>query len=166
MTLFNKKSSGISLVEIVIASAIISLTISILLFIYVTVSRYSNNNIYVLKASQLGEETIEVLKFLRDSGWNKYISPLTIGTTYHPYWDTSYTPNRWTATTSNILLENKYQISFVLSNVYRDNNHNVVATGGSLDSGSRKVNVTVLWREGGATSTKSFETYLFNIFNN
>lgn len=161
-----KNKSGIGLVEIIIASSIISITILVLLTVYTMVSKHSNYNIYTLKGSQIAEETIEVLKFLRDSGWNSNIETLSTNTTYHPYWNINLVPNRWTAVTSNILLENKYEVSFVLSDVYRDGSHNVVSSGGTLDNGSRKVNINVSWRQNGATSTKSMETYLFNIFNN
>lgn len=157
---------GVGLIEVIIGSSIIALTISVLLFVYVLVSRFAMNNISTLKAVQLGEETVEVLKFLRSLSWQNQISPLAIGTTYHPYFDTNYSPSRWTATTSNILLEDFYTVSFVLSSVYRDQSHNIVSSGGSLDSNSRKVNVSVSWRQEGATTTKSFESYLFNIFNN
>lgn len=162
--MFFKK--GVGLVEIIVASSIISITVLVLLSVYTMVSNYSLTNIKQLKGAELAEETVEVLKFFRDSSWTKNIAPLTTGVTYHPYWNVTLVPKAWTATTSNILLENEYQVSFVLSNVNRDSNYNVVTSGGTLDAGSKKVNITVTWTDAGVTTTKKMETYLFNIFNN
>lgn len=166
MFLTNKNKSGFGLIEIVVASSIISLTIFTLLYVYTTVSKYSNSNVHSLKAIQLGEETVEILKYLRDSGWDQNIQSLTLGAEYHPYWDTDMTPHTWTLTSSNILLEDKYEVSIVFSSVYRDPSHNVVSSGGTLDAESRKANINVSWRQNGATTTKSMETYIFNIFDN
>lgn len=163
---FKNKNRGIGLAEIIIASSIISITLLVLVSVYSSVAKYSISNVRSLKATQLVEESIEVLKYLRDSGYTNNIASLSNGTTYHLFWDENVASGSWTATTSNILLENKYQINFVLSSVARDASFNVVTSGGTLDSGSRKATISVSWREGSATSTKTAETYLFNIFNN
>lgn len=166
MHLKYKNKSGVGLVEIVIASAIISTTLLVLLYVYIIVSKISNNNINSLKATQLAEETVEVLKYLRDSGFSRNIATLDTGTTYHPYWDINIVPNTWTATTSNILLEDNYEISIDLSEVYRDADHDVVTSGGTLDANSKKADISVSWVQNGVTNTKQVETYIFNIFNN
>ncbi|MES2223372.1 MAG: prepilin-type N-terminal cleavage/methylation domain-containing protein [Patescibacteria group bacterium] len=166
MFLKKKRNNGVSLVEVVIASSIISIALLVLVSVYSAVARYSLSNVRTLKATQLVEEGIEVLQYLRDSGYTKNIASLTNGNAYHLYWDANVNGGTWTATTSNILLENRYQINFVLSPVSRDTNFNVVSSGGTVDTGSKKATVSVSWRESAATSTKSAETYLFNIFNN
>jgi len=159
-------NKGLGLVEIIVASSIISVTLLVLVSVYSAVAQYSLSNVKTLKATQLVEEGVEVLSYLRDSGYTKNIASLTEGDTYYLYWDATVDSGSWTATTSNILLENKYQIDFILSPVYRDSDFNVVASGGTLDPGSRKVTVNVSWRQQSTINTKSTETYLFNIFNN
>jgi Tfp pilus assembly protein PilV len=161
-----KTSKGISLVEIVIATSIISVTLLVLISVYSSVAKYSLNNVKTLKATQLTEEAVEVLKYLRDSGYTRNINSLTRGTRYRLYFDILVNSGTWTTTTSPILLEEKYDVNFILSDVYRDNNFNVVTSGGSIDASSTKATVNVSWRDNGATSTKVIETYLFNIFNN
>jgi prepilin-type N-terminal cleavage/methylation domain-containing protein len=161
-----KTKNGVSLIEIIIASSIISITLLVLVSVYSSVARYSLSNIKVLKSTQLVEEGVEVLKYLRDSGYTNNIASLSNSTPYYLYWDQNIYAGTWTATTSNILLENRYSISFTLYPVNRDASFNVVSSGGSLDSSSRRAVVNVSFREGNSTTTKTTETYIFNIFNN
>lgn len=162
----NKTKNGVSLVEIIIASSIISVTVLVLVSVYSSVARYSISNIKTLKATQLVEEGIEVLKYLRDSGYANNIETLSNSTSYYLYWDQTISAGEWTATTSNILLEDRYEVKFVLSPVYRNGDYNVVSSGGTVDADSRKATVSVSYRESGATTTKSAESYIFNIFDN
>ncbi len=156
------KKSGVSLVEVVIATSIITLTLVTLVTIYSLVAKYSLSNIRTFKATGLVEEGVEVLGYLRDSGWSTNIAPLTIGSTYRLYWNGT----AWTAASTAPLVENRYDVKFTLTSVYRDASFNVVSNGGSIDNNSRKATVQVAWREGPATTTKTIETYLFKTFNN
>ncbi|MDB5204286.1 MAG: seg [Candidatus Taylorbacteria bacterium] len=160
------KNKGVSLIEIVIACSIISITLLVLVSVYSAVAKYSLSNVRTLKGTQLVEESVEVLHYLRDSGYARNIGALTNGTIYHLYWDANVNSGSWTATTTNILLESRFQINVVLSQVSRDASFNVVSSGGTVDTGSRKATVSVSWKEGTSTTTKSAETYLFNTFNN
>lgn len=153
---------GVSLVEIVIATSIIALTLVTLVTIYSLVAKYSLSNIRSFKATGLVEESAEILGYLRDKSWTDNIAPLAIGTTYKLFW----TGTDWTATTTAPLLEGRYDVSFQLASVYRDGSFNVVSSGGTLDSRSRKATVGVAWREGTATTTKTIEVYVFDTFSN
>ncbi|MFA6050157.1 MAG: prepilin-type N-terminal cleavage/methylation domain-containing protein [Candidatus Paceibacterota bacterium] len=157
-----KYKKGVSLIEVVIATSIISLTLVTLVTVYSLVAKFSLSNVRAFKATGLAEESVEVLGYLRDVSWSQNISPLTLGTTYRLYWDGT----TWTATTTAPLIESRYDVTFVLTSVYRDSNFNVVSSGGTLDSGSRKAAVNISWRDGSATTTKAIETYIFNTFNN
>jgi Tfp pilus assembly protein PilV len=164
--ILKNKSKGVGLVEIIIATSIISVTLLVLISVYTQVAKFSLNNVKSLKAAQLVEEGVEVLKYLRDSGYTRNIGALDKGVTYRLYWDILVNSGTWTATTSAILLEDKYDVNFVLSSVYRDSDFNVVTSGGNIDASSTKAIVNVSWKDGVATTTKTIETYLFNIFNN
>lgn len=155
-------SAGVSLVEVVIATSIITLTVVTLVTIYSLVARYSLSNVRAFKATLLSEESAEVLGYLRDESWSGNISTLNINTTYRLFWNGT----SWIVTENAPLLEGKYDVTFELANVYRDSNFNVVSSGGTVDNDSRKVSINIFWREGNATSTKTLETYLFNTFNN
>lgn len=161
--LLQKKNRGVGLVEIVIASSIISLVLVAIVNVYSLVERRALANIKVLKGTELVEEGVEVVRFLRDSGWTSNIASLQVGTTYRLCCEEGVP---WSISNSAPLIEDKYDRTIVISNVYRDSNFNVVSSGGTLDSGSRKVTVSVFWSEGAGTTTKTAETYLFNIFNN
>ncbi len=166
MILKTNNKKGVSLVEIIIASSIISLTLLVLVSVYSSVARYSLANVKALKATQLVEEAVEVLKYLSNSGYSSNISTLSDNTEYYLFWDPSVNSGSWTATTSNILLEDKYEVNFTLSPVYRDGSFNVVSSGGSLDTDSKKATITISWDDGSVTNTKSTESYIFNIFDN
>lgn len=157
-----KRNTGLSLIEILIGSAIISVTLVSMVAAYAAVERYAFANMHALKATHLAEEGVEAIKFMRDSGWASNISSLSDNTAYHLYWDGS----KWTSTTSEYYIDTKFDRVFTLSPVNRDGSYNVVSSGGSPDSNSRKATVTVSWRGYSATSTKVVEVYLFNIFNN
>ncbi len=153
---------GVSLIEVVIATSIITLTLVVLVTVYSLVARYSLTNIRSFKATGLAEEGVEALGFLRDASWTSKIAPLALNTTYRLYWNGS----AWTTPLSAPLLENRYDVTFRLTAVNRDASFNVVSSGGTTDSSSRKAAVSISWREGTATTTKTLETYIFNTFNN
>ena len=151
------------MVEIVIASSIISLVLVVIVNVYGLVERHALSNIKVLKGTELVEEGVEVMRFLRDSGWTANIASLQICSTYRLCCEEGVP---WSIGVSAPLIENKYDRTITLANVYRDSNFNVVSTGGTLDAGSRKVAVSVFWSEGSGTTTRTAEAYLFNTFNN
>lgn len=153
---------GFSLVEVVIASSLISVFLVSIVASYVNLSKYTMRNIHALKASSLAEEGGEIIKTIRDGSWDTYIESLSLNTTYRFYWNGS----AWTATSGVFWVDNKFDRTFILSAVERDANYNVVASGGTVDSGSRKVVTTVAWRESEATTTRASETYIFDVFGN
>lgn len=155
-------SCGISLVEIVIGASIVAVALVVLVNSYALTARYALSDTKVLKSAMLSEEGVEVLKFMRDSGWATNIAPLTNGTTYRFLWNGS----KWVSATNAFFIDSRFDRTFVLSAVNRDASNNVVSSGGTFDSGSKKATISVAWREGSATTTKTIEMYLFNIFNN
>lgn len=157
-----KKSRGVSLVEVVIGAGIMA-TLSVAIFsAYTFMSRYAMQNTPYVQASMLAEEGIEAVKVMRDFGWNDNIGNLTIDTDYRLVWSNS----RFSATTTPSLIDNKFDRYFTLADVYRDGSFNIVSSPGTLDTGSKKVTVTVAWRQGNATTTKTVESYIFNSFSN
>ena len=54
----------------------------------------------------------------------------------------------------------------VASDVNRDNTtKDIVGSGGTLDSGTKLITVTVSWGEGGTTVTKTLQFYIMDIFS-
>lgn len=114
-----------------------------------------------IQAAFLAEESLEVVRFLRDSSWDNNISTLSAGVDYYPVFDGS----AWTLSNSTSTVGIFYR-KINLSEVYRDINDNIVTTGGTLDQNTYLITSTVSWQERNATSTKIISTYITDVFNN
>ncbi|MEK7081696.1 MAG: hypothetical protein AAB537_01150 [Patescibacteria group bacterium] len=152
-------SAGLSLVEVIVGAAITTLILSGLIATYNLYFRTALTNLRHVQAAFLAEESAETLRFLRDGSWTN-LSSLTVGTNYYL---TFYNGN-WQATTSNLFVEGIFERKFVLNNVYRDASDDIAPTG-TLDPNTRKVTVSIAWSAGVATTTKSLNFYLTNLFN-
>ncbi len=135
-----KHNKGMALVEIVVGLAIISISLISLLSNYRAHLKAVSVNIESVKAVYLAEETLEVVRFLRDSSWTKNIANMADDTDYYIYWDGTI----WTSTTTPQLIDD-FSRSFKLSSVNGDEN-------------VKKVDVTV--------GTKTLSTYIANLFKN
>lgn len=156
---------GLSLIEVIVGAAIIASSIVSVMGIYGGLSQLSYRNTARIQAALLLEEGTEALKVMRDSSWTNNIATLSTATTYRFEWSTSTAT--WLATTTGLaLIDGVFDRSFTVSNVNRDAGFNIVSSGGTLDSGSKNVTVTVSWLDGNATTTRSLNTYIFNSFNN
>ncbi len=153
---------GLTLGEILIAGAIIAATAVTVFAAFSGVVKYAEQNTALVKAGYLAEEGIEALRMMRDSGWTTNIASLTTGSTYRLAWSGS----QFVATTTNSFIDKQFDRTVVLSSVGRDSNYNIVTSGGTTDTGTRKATVTVSWKNGSATISQSIETYIFNTFSN
>lgn len=153
---------GITLVEVLVATAIILSFLIALISVHNTYLRSSFSNLDEIKATYLAEEGIEAVKGLRDASWTTNIAPLVNGTSYYLV----YTGTLWATSTTFALIDSKYTRKVVLSAVNRDASSDITTSGGSTDANTRKVNVTVSWSTGSATSTRSIDTYITNLFGN
>ena len=159
--LINKKR-GLSLIEVVVGASIIGSSLVAIIGLYGGLTRMSYDNTARIQAAMLAEEGIEAADLMRDSGWTSQIASLSNGTTYRFVWH----GGTWKATTSVFMIDNKFDRTFVLSAVSRDGSSNIVTSGGSVDSGTRKIAVSVAWSNGSATTTKVLESYVYNMFSN
>lgn len=157
-----KNQKGFSLIEIIIASSILLLIVVSIFSSYAISLSASAKNIAYLQSAFLAEEGVEALKNMRDWGFASNIAALTNGTAYRLEWQDS----QWQATTSKTFIDDKFDRTFSLQAVNRDESHNIVTSGGSVDAGTRKVTVSVSWNENGATTTKLMESYVSDIFSN
>ncbi len=149
---------GIGAVEIVIGSAIISL---VLLSVGTAMNSSIKASRAVAKKTQanfLVQEGIEALRIFRDNDWQN-ISDLSDGSNYYFVWSAG----TWATTTSNTFVDGTFERKFTVLNAYRDGNDDI-AQSGTLDPNTKKVTVSVSWREGLSTTTESISAYLINIF--
>lgn len=155
---FYKK--GISIVEVVIASAIISVSMISITNVYGNFLTLSLANTEKVQAVFLLDEGVEAIKTMRNFAWSSVASS-TPDTDYYLTWQNS----RWQSTTTPVFVDNKFIRKFTVSDVYRDPaTLNIVTSGGILNNDSKIVNLDVSWGYKGATSTKQLSFYIFNLY--
>lgn len=158
----SKSGKGFALLEALIATALLAVVLAGAIGALLITSQTGTGNGARIEATYLADEGIEAVRLMRDSGWDTNIAGLpTDGTAFYLEWDGS----TWIATDTNTYIDGVFERSVVLSNVYRDGSQKIAASG-DLDSNARKVTVTVSWREGDATSTRSLSAYITDLFNN
>ena len=159
-------SSGVGLVELIIATAIISIAIFGLWQASVLILTSLNLSEAPQEALFLAQEGMEAVRSMRDECWAANIAPLTNNLNY--YFSTSSTTTvEWVLTTTNPgSLNGKYTRYAVFSELRRDANDNIVSSGGTIDAASRKVTVFMTWDERGTPSSYSIVTYITNLHRN
>ena len=162
------------MVEATIAIAIIMIVLTGIISVYPLLFRTSLNTIEGARGAMLLEEGIEAVKTMRDNSWNSYIaaSALTASTTYFLSFATS---TGWSATLTPTLVDSKFSRTFSVYYICRDANYDIVdvsptttaptcSSPQTSDLNTRKVTVSVSWREGNATSTKVISTFITDLF--
>jgi prepilin-type N-terminal cleavage/methylation domain-containing protein len=162
MTTDKKTQKGFSLVELMIAislSAIILISMTQAVVVAVDTTERER---HLIEATHLAEEGIEALRAMRNGSWSANIQTLENNIAYYP----AISGGNWVMTGQNPgLALGVYERTLQLAAVYRDANDNVSASG-TLDPDTRKVTMTVGWRERNATTTIVLETYLTNFLQN
>ncbi len=158
------RSKGLSLVEVLVAAAIIMTSVVAVIGAYGGLTSLSIKNTARVQSAMLLEEGAEAVKMMRDSSWSQNIATRTNGTAYGLVWGST---TGWRATSTVPLVDGFFYRTVTFSAVSRDNTtFNPVTSGGTVDSGTRKATVAVAWWDGTATTTKSIEMYIYNRFNN
>lgn len=155
-----KNNSGITVVEVLISAAVLLIFIGAMSSVYTTFITVSSNGTENIKSYYLAEEGVEAIKTLRNESWSSGIETLSTTTTYYLSWSGSV----WQATSVEQALDGFYR-TFSITDAFRDGDDDL-AQSGTFDPNTRKVQVDVAWWDGSATSTRSIETYITNIFDN
>ena len=154
---------GISLVEVIIGTALILLSLTGLTAAYSFYLKAGLKNMDALKATFLLQEGVEVATLLRDTGWSSFAS-LTSGTRYHLSWNGSTR----VATTTSVLVDAMFTRTILLDDVYRRNSDKDIVASTSPDAKSVDASTKRLTVRVTASSTpaldKSITTYLINLF--
>lgn len=157
------KNRGVSLVEVVVGSAIILLAIGAITATFTLFLRSEFDNVNQVQAALLAEEGIEAIRSIRDAGYTTGILPLSTSTPYYLVWNSA--SSTWATSTSMSLVDGQFLRKVTFANVYRNATDDIAATG-TYDSGTRLVTVRVSWAAPGGTTTRTLSTYIANLFSN
>lgn len=160
-----KKNKGSLLIEVLVATSIISTSVIAAVGVFGTMSHLAYRNTAKIQASFLADEGIEAMKTLRNASWDSNIKDLTLGKKYYLYWAN----HSWNINASTTLVDGTFSRYFTLGDVYRDSSFNIVASttaGASVDTDMRDMVIQVEWSDDSGTSSKSIQTYLYNLFLN
>jgi len=147
ITKWENNKKGISIIEILIVIAIIVIALISLLGLVVFSLRISTLIKETTQANNLAQETLEAVRNFRDgTDWDTDgLGALTTGIAYHPE-KSGDVPPKW-----QLILGEETVDGFVkkveFENVNRDGNDNIVDSGGVDDPDTKKVTVTISWKD-------------------
>ncbi|MBZ9578287.1 prepilin-type N-terminal cleavage/methylation domain-containing protein [Patescibacteria group bacterium] len=141
----NKK--GISVIEILIVIAIIGIALTSLLGVAAFSLKVSVSIKETTQANALAQEIIEAVRNFRDgTTWDSDgLGTLTTSLAYYPQ-KTADTPPKWTLIQGEETI-NGFTRKVIFADVMRDASDNIVGTGGINDPNTKKVTVTVSWKD-------------------
>lgn len=169
MIKFNKikNNLGVTIIEVLIACSIISISMFALMQTAEKGIRLSNQALEKSQASLLLEEGAEAVKSIRDNSWASIVDG-----TYHLYFNIN--TNVWVLNTNSTSLashiptypiDSVFDRTITIDSVGRDANDDILTSGGTPDAGTKKVTVTVSWIQLGTSTSQSLIFYISDIFN-
>lgn len=162
---YKKYIKGFSLVEVLIACAIMATSVLALMAASTNGIQLSNQTLKQTQANFLLEEGAEAVKSIRDESWEN-ISNITLNTDYYLTFDSG--TNSWSLGTTPVgAIDSLFTRKVVFSGVSRDINDDIVSSGGSYDDDKTvKVIVSISWPSTqGSTSSRDLSFYISDIFN-
>lgn len=142
-----KFTKGISIVEILIAIAVIVIGLAGLLGVATFSLKISTLIKETTRANNLAQEAMEAVRNFREgTDWNTNgLGTLTAGLAYYPQKSTDI-PAKWQMISGEETIDG-FTRKVIFNNVQRDGNDNIVESGGTNDPDTKKLTVTVSWKE-------------------
>jgi len=149
---------GFFLIEIVIAVTVIAVVLIFLVSSIQDSVEVSQRSLERTQAAYLLEEGMEAVKSIRNqsSGWTT-IAALSDGTTYYLHWSGS----AWALTTTPETIDS-FTRTVEVSEVTRDSDDHITQSG-TVDTGTKKFDVTVTWQTPSGDKTETLSFYISNI---
>lgn len=146
-------NKGFTIIEILVVIFITGFALAGLMGLYNISLKTISQNENKIKALNLATESLEIVRAVRDESWNN-IANLTIGAEYYPAKsDSQWILNQGTKT------QGIFTRKIIFTDVYRDSNDNIVASGGgALDPNTKKVTSSIFW----PNQNIALETYITN----
>ncbi len=149
--------SGFTLIEVIIASAIIVTGVLALSEGYTQYIKFALMHEKNIQAAYLAEEGLEAITYIRDLRWN---SIKTLSTTSPVY--LSWNSTRWQTTNTPEYVDGEFLRTITIADVFRNGSDQIASTG-TYDPNSRFVTAMLSYRQGTGTTTKTISTYITNI---
>ena len=145
-----KRATGFSIIEIIIACAIFLSTIAAYVVSADVLREMSKRAEEKTQAALLLEEGAEAVWLLRDEDWGTNIDALTLGEPYSLYWD----GDSYETSAEDVLIGGKYwrQVTFLAA--YRSGT-GTLAESGTEDENTRRVVIEILASSDGETLAAS-----------
>jgi len=161
-------NKGFGLIEILVAAAIVGVAFTTLSGAVLSAFRVTDDDVLRIQAAFLAEEGLEIVRFLRDAGWEENIAGRESGTSYYPVF--LAVENAWTLAAEDPgPVDGIFSREIIFEEVYRrtsDDDIVLVSDGApkALDTGTVRATSRVTWagRTGaGATELSSYFTAIF-----
>ncbi len=161
MAIISNKTKGASMLEILLVIGLITTTFVALLAIVNFSLKIAGQKQTEYRAVFLVRQMMEGLRNFRDSSnWlTNGLGTLTSGAIYHL--EKSGSPPKWILA-SGFQYQEGFTQSIIFSDVRRDSNGNIVASGGNLDSNSKQVQITAAWQDQGQARQVQITSLLTN----
>lgn len=147
---------GVSLIELLIMIALLAIMLPALSLSLISSREGSVQHEKRMRAASLLQETQEALRTIREEDWTN----IATNGTYHPV----ISGNTWDLAAGSETIDTITR-QLTISNVYRDDNSQIVTSGGTLDPSTKKIDITVSWNSpvnNSLTSTLYLSRYLEN----
>ena len=152
---------GALLIEVLIGTAILAGVLVALAGALNQFNLLAVDNLRKTQATFLAVEGLEALRAKRDTSWAEAINSLAREADYYLVWQTDH----WDLSATPSLVDNRFDRRVSLSDVYRDANNDIAATG-TFDPDTILATARVSWLGRGGTTTKEIAAYLTNLFAN
>lgn len=156
-----KLVSGFTLIEVIVASSVISMCMFALMQSAQKGINLSGVALEKSQASLLLEEGAEAIKSIRDDNWTT-ISNLN-NQPYYLFFNTN--TKKWELNNIASTIDGLFTRTVIFSDVERDSNYDIVESGGTVYSGTKKVLVDVSWVSGDSSISRNLSFYISDIFN-
>lgn len=162
MNALHSREKGFGLVEVLIGSAVLSVSLLAISGFFQTVLRASRITESAVQGDYLLEEGMEAVKIFRDKSYTRNIKNMSTTTTYYFSW----TGTNWATTTTPTIVDGKYERKLTFEDVRRDSITKDISATGVYDPDVKLITVSVAWwTPVVGTTTRSIQTYIVNLFN-
>lgn len=145
------------MVEVLVGAALAGTLLIAVISAFATYENVQSRQVFSIKGQLLAEEGLEVLRLIRNTGWNN-LANIPAGSTRYIY----FSGSSWSVTTTPDIIDGVFYRSFSTASTSRDENSNIVSSEGVNDPNTLLAIFSVSWSVHNATSSVSYSDYLMN----